>query len=177
MNQYTDDQEEQIEYALRVLIFEILKPLGVIIIFIVIGYPIQAFIAIVTMMSLKPFIGGYHEDTQVKCFIATLTIITGIVYLSVHLNADLISKLILNGVSLYVIWQQAPVLNPQMLLTRPQLIKRNRIIGFSLSTVFSLVSIILYKYTTISNTILWTIVFQALLLFNKRSSDRDYTSS
>lgn len=27
MNQYTDDQEEQIEYALRVLIFETLKPL------------------------------------------------------------------------------------------------------------------------------------------------------
>lgn len=93
------------------------------------------------------------------------------------MDTDLIPKLILNGVSLYVIWQQTPVLNPEMLLTRPQLIKRNRIIGFSLSAVFSLVSIILYKYTTISNTIFWTIVFQALLLFNKRSSNRDYTLS
>lgn len=175
MNQYTKDEEEQIEYALRVLIFETLKPLGIFIIFSFIGYPVQALIAIAAMISTKPFIGGYHEDTQIKCFIATFAIIAGIVYLSIHLDIDFISKLILTGVSLYVIWQQAPVLNPEMLLTRLELIKRNRIIGFSLSTALSLVSIVLYKYIIVSDTILWTIVFQALLLFNKKNSNRYYT--
>jgi accessory gene regulator B len=167
-NQYTIDEEEQIEYALRILVFEILKAFGLIIIFSLIGYSFQAIVAIGTMILLRPFIGGYHEDTQIKCFTATLIIIGSIIYLSINLHIDLISKQILNGASLYCIWHQAPIINPKMLLTKPNLLKRNRIIGISFTLIFVLVSILLYKYTLVSNTILWTIVFQALLMFNKR---------
>lgn len=168
-NQYNEDEEEKVEYALRILIFEVLKIIGTIFIFSLIGYPLQASVAIFTMTMSKPYIGGYHEDTQIKCFIATIIIVAGVLYLSTNLSLDLISILILNIVSLYSIWHQAPVINPRMNLTKPELIKRNRILGVSFSGILMIISIGLYKYAAISSTIVWTMTFQVLLMFNKRN--------
>ncbi|WP_315117381.1 accessory gene regulator B family protein [uncultured Clostridium sp.] len=168
-NKYTKEQEEQIEYALRVSVFEIMKIIGTIIVFALMGYTFEAIIAMATMVLTKPYIGGYHEDTQLKCFISTLIIIGSIIYLSINLNVDFISKIILNGTSFYCIFHQVPIINPNMPLTRPELVKRNRTVGIIMTTIFILISIIFYKNTLISNTILWTVVFQALLMFNKRN--------
>jgi accessory gene regulator B len=168
VNGYSEDQEEQVNYALRVIIFEALKIIGVIIIFSLMGYPAYAIIAIGTMISSKPFIGGYHEDSQIKCFISTLLIIGSIIYLSVNVEINFISKLILSGISLYCIWNQAPIINPIMDITRTELIRRNRSIGIIVCIILVMISLIFNKSYIISNTIVWTIVFQALLMFNKR---------
>lgn len=167
-NQYTKDQEEQAEYALRIIVFETLKIIGVIILFSLMGYPNEAMIAIGTMAISKPYIGGYHEETQIKCFVATLIIIGSVIWLTINLRIDFISKLILNAVAFYCIWNQAPVINPRMQLTRTELIKRNRVLGISITLVLILISIIFYNNVVVSNTIIWTMVFQALLMFNKR---------
>lgn len=168
-NQYTKDEEEQIEYALKITIFETIKLIGANIVFVFIGYPVQATTTVITMMITKPFIGGYHEETQFKCFIATLLIVAGVTYLSINLEVNFVSKLVLYGISLFSIWHQAPVINPKMLLTNPKLIKRNRLLGVSITVILILVSLAITDYTTISNAILWTTVFQALLLFNKKT--------
>lgn len=167
-NQYNSDEREQIEYSMRVFIFETLKIACVIIFFSLIGYTIQAIIAITTMVTIKPFIGGYHEDTQIKCFIATLIIIGSVIYLSNHVNINLISCFILEGISFYCIWQQAPIINPKMILTRVDLIQRNRKVGLSIIVLYILLSTIFYKYTTTCRIVCWTLVFQALLMFNKK---------
>lgn len=86
-----------------------------------------------------------------------------------NLRVDFISKLILSAVSLYCIWHQAPVISPEMQLTRPELINRNRILGISISAVLLVICVISYNNTMFSNTILWTMTFQALLMFNKRN--------
>jgi accessory gene regulator B len=169
-NKYTKDEEEQVEYALRIVIFEVLKLVGIIIILCLIGYPIQTIIAIAAMTMSKPFIGGYHEDSQIRCFIATLMVIGGIVYLSTNVSLDLVTKLVLSLVSLYCIYQQAPVVNPKMAITRAELIKRNRTVGVTIIIALIIVSIVFNKSDNISNTITWTVVFQALLMFNKRNA-------
>lgn len=168
-NQYTKDQEEQVEYALRVLIFETLKIIGSIIIFSLIGYPIQAIVAIITMCAIKPYIGGYHEDTQLKCFIAMLIILASITYLSLYVSLPFMSKVILSIVVFFAIWHQAPIINPAMPLTKKELINRNRILGLSLTTIFIFIALIFSEYVVISNTILWTLTINTLLMFNKRS--------
>lgn len=167
-NQYTQEQEEQVEYALRIITFETLKTIGIIMIISLIGYPVQAIIAITAMTISKPYIGGYHEDTQIKCFIATLLVVGSIVYIGNVLTVDLITKLILNIVSLYCIWHQAPVINPKMALNRLELINRNRVLGLIIITVLIITSLVFYKNKMVSDIILWTIVFEALLMFNKR---------
>lgn len=164
------DEEEQVEYALKITIFETLKIIGVILIYSLLGYSFEAMVATFSMIVVRPFIGGYHEDTQIKCFAATLIIIGSVLYLSTNLNIDIISKLILDIISLYCIWNQVPVVNPKMTLSRPELIKRNRKIGISISIIFVIMSILFNRYIIFSNIITWTLIFQSLLLFNKRSS-------
>lgn len=169
-NQYNKDEEEQIEYALRLIIFESLKIIGVIILCTLIGYPRQAIIAVGAMTMVKPYIGGYHEDTQLKCFTATLIIIGSIIYLSLNVSLDFIAKLILSLGSLFCIWQQAPVVNAKMEITRAELIKRNRLLGMTFTIMLILISLVFNRYIVLSNTIVWTILFQALLMFNKREN-------
>lgn len=168
-NNYNCVEREQIEYSIRVVIFETLKVIASLIIFSLIGYPIQAIIVITTMITTKPFIGGYHEDTQLKCFAATFIITGSIILLGTSINMNFISLIILDGISFYSIWHQAPIINPKMQLTRNDLIIRNRKAGLSIVILYTALTIILYKYSFISNTICWTLVFQALLMFNKRS--------
>jgi accessory gene regulator B len=170
MNQHTKDEEEQIEYVLRIIVFETLKIIGVISTFSLIGYSTQVIVAILAMIISKPFIGGLHEDNQVKCFIATLIIIGSVIYLSMNVRVDLISKLILSAVVIYCIWHQAPIINPKMQLTKPELIKRNRTLGIFIVVILIIISIILHRHMPVSNTILWTMVFQALLMFNKKTT-------
>ena len=171
-NNYTEDQKQQVEYALKVFVFEALKAIGTFIIFCVLGNPIYALVAIITMITTKPFIGGYHEENQMKCFFSTVFIIGSVVYLSYNIDINFVGKLILWVVSLYCIWNQAPIVNSAMPITREDLLIKNRNIGIILSTVFIIIGLIFYRLEVVSNTITWMMIFQALLMFNKRKSNQ-----
>ncbi|WP_238884327.1 accessory gene regulator ArgB-like protein [Clostridium sp. YIM B02551] len=166
-NNYNEEQEQEVEYALRVIIFEAAKFIGTIIVFSAIGYPVKGLLAIGLMSLSKPFIGGYHEDNQVKCFISTLITIGIIIYLENCISLNFISVILLGGVSIFCIWNQAPVVNPKMRLTKIDMINRNRRVGIFIIVLQYLVSIILFKYAYIATIITWVILFQALLMFNK----------
>ena len=122
------------------------------------------------MVAIKPFIGGYHEDSQIKCFIATLLLTTGEIILSTYSTLSFISNCILISISIFCIWNQAPVINPKMPITRPELIKKNRIRGLTSTIILGLVSIVLYNYSSYYSLITWTILFHAVLMFNKRTN-------
>lgn len=169
-NNYDEDQRQQVEYALRIFMFESLKTMATFAIFCLIGKPIYALIAIITMITTKPFIGGYHEDSQIKCFLSSVLVIGSVIYLSYSMDLSLISKVILGLVSLYCIWNQAPIVNSAMPITRKDLLIKNRNIGIILTTVFIAIALVFYKVDIVSGTITWMMVFQALLMFNKRKS-------
>lgn len=165
---YSNDELEQMEYALVTILFESLKMISLIIIFSLLGYFKEALIIVGIMCLVNPFIGGYHEDTQIKCFIATLLLTTGILILNLQCNLSYISNCILIFLSIFCIWNQAPVINSKMPITRPELIKKNRIRGLSTSIILGLIGIISYNYTSYYSIITWTMLIQALLMFNKR---------
>lgn len=166
-NKYSLEQSEQIDYVLRVFIFEFLKMAGVLLFFWIIGFGFQGLITISTMSVLKPFLGGYHEDTHLKCFIETIIIDGAIVYVSNVINLDILSKIILLSLSLYAISNQAPIINYNMPLTKEALIRKNRFIAITTSFIVSALSILLYKDVIISNIMMWTVVILAILMFNK----------
>ncbi|NFF81740.1 accessory regulator AgrB [Clostridium botulinum] len=167
-NGYSEEQCEQIQYTTTVLFFEFIKLISIIIIFSLIGYCKESIIIIGIMCLTKPFIGGYHEDTQMKCFIATMLITIGIIKLSLNCKLNFISNCILIFISLFSIYNTAPVLNDKMPITRLELINKNRVLGMSISSILAIISIILYKYSSLYNIITWTILFQSILMFNKR---------
>ncbi|MFA9398427.1 MAG: accessory gene regulator ArgB-like protein [Clostridiaceae bacterium] len=168
VNNYSKDQEKMVEYALRVFLFETLKLVGIIIISLITGYMIEVLVVVLVMYTTKPFIGGYHEDTQIKCFLASSMIIGFIIFLSFDIKIGLVSKLILISIVIFCIWNQAPVMNSKMEINKEKLIKRNRILGVFISIVYGILSLVLYKHRILSNLIIWTLIFQSLLLFNKK---------
>ncbi len=168
-NDYSSEQEEQIEYSMRIFIFETLKIILLIVFFSLFQLTYESIVVILVMSTTKPFIGGYHENTQIKCFIATLLIVSSIIYLSFNSTLSNFSVIVISGICLFSIWHRIPIVNPEMAITKEKLLERNRIIGFIISLVYALISIFLINYSLISNLIIWTLVFQCLLLFNKRT--------
>lgn len=169
---YSKDELEQMEYALVTILFESIKITSAILIFYLFGYLKEVIIIQVIMGTVKPFIGGYHEETQTKCFLTTMLSITGILILSLQCNLSFISNCILIFLSIFCIWNQAPVINLKMPITRPEIIYKNRKTGLRNVTVFGLLSIVAYNYTSYYLIITWTILFLAIEMFNKRENKK-----
>ena len=66
----TSEEIEEMEYVLRVMIYEVLKTVGMILVFWLAGYFVESIIILTVMCLTKAYIGGFHEDTQMRCFIA-----------------------------------------------------------------------------------------------------------
>ena len=155
---------EQIQYVVIVLTFECIS---VILIAGILGYFKESLIVILSMCFIKPFIGGYHEDSQLKCFIATLIITTSIIMLVTFNKLNLFSIVILNLFSIFSIYNKAPVIDSRFPLTKEHLIKKNKILSVTNSSILFLITLIFFKISWISQTITWTLLIQTLLLFNK----------
>lgn len=169
-NNYTVNQIEQAKYTIKVLVYEFIKISLILLIFSILGYFKESLLILFTMSITKPFIGGYHEDTQIKCFIATLILVLFIIFLAHNISLNFKSIIILNLLSLFSIYNEAPVINDKMPITREDLIKKNRIIGLITVFILSILSIILFNITWFSQIIVWTILVQAILMFNKYKS-------
>jgi accessory gene regulator B len=165
---YSKDELEQMEYALVTILFESIKVISTIVIFSLFGYFKETIIIQLIMFMVKPFIGGYHEETQIKCLITTMLSITGILILSLQCNLSFVSNCILIFLSIFCIWNQAPVINLKMPITRPEVIEKNRKKGLRNVTLFGVISIVAYNYTSYYLIITWTILVLAMEMFNKR---------
>lgn len=171
INGYTKEQEELVYYSMRTIFFEIAKLLGCILIFSLLGYWKEILITTFIICSIKPSIGGYHENSQLSCFIASLLLDGAVIFLSIIVKLPLSAIIIILLISLFAIYEQAPIQNSQMPLSKPDLIKKNRVRGLTQIIIYSLITIalILIKhYIFISQIITWALLFTALLMFNKR---------
>ncbi len=166
-NNYNEVQIEQMKYVTKVITYEFIKFILILLIFSLLGLFKESVLVMLFMATTKPFTGGYHEDSQVGCFIATLIIITLIILLSKNTNLNIISSIVLNLISIFCIYNEIPIINEKMPLTKKELIKRNRVIGMTNTLIFLIISIIMFKVKWISETIVWTCVVQVMLLFNK----------
>ena len=148
---------EQIQYVVIVLTFEFIKCISVILIAGILGYFKESLIVILSMCFIKPFIGGYHE----------LIITTSIIILVTFNNLNLFSIVILNLFSIFSIYNKAPVIDSRFPLTKEHLIKKNKILSVTNSSILFLLTLIFFKIPWVSQTITWTLLIQTLLLFNK----------
>lgn len=166
-NNFNDTQLEQAKYTFKIFIYEITKLIILTIIFALFGY-LREIITILFIMSVtKPFIGGYHEDTQLKCFMATLVISICIICLMKFSNLSLLSLITLNLLIIFSVYNKAPIINDKMPITKDALIIKNRKLGISAVILLAITSIILLKISWLSQIIVWTLLVQTILMFNK----------
>jgi accessory gene regulator B len=152
-------------------------------IFSILGYWKEILIVLIVTCSLKICCGGLHMNGQFSCLIASLLMNLSIISLSKISTLPLSATIILLLVSIYAIYEQAPVQSPQMPIFREELIIKNRIRGIILSLTYSIIAIGLMlihmyitkldNYTFISQIITWAILFQALLMFQKREPKKE----
>lgn len=169
-DKYNNDELEQMEYALVTILFESIKIIFTILIFSLLGYWKEVIIIQIIMSMVRPFIGGYHEDTQIKCFFTTLLSIAGILILSIQSTLSFYGNFILISLSIFCIWSQAPVINSKMPITRPEIIKKNRTTGLRNVTLLGVISIVTYNYSSYYLLITWSILLLAIEMFNKREN-------
>lgn len=65
-NNFTQDKTEEIHYVMRVMMYEIVKIITMIIVFSMLGYFKEVVLIIFTMSRVKTFTGG-HETSQKRC--------------------------------------------------------------------------------------------------------------
>lgn len=164
---YSDEQKEQIGYSLTVMIYELIKFIFMVLILYVLGFLKEGLAVLLTIIITKPFIGGYHEDSQIKCFLATMIIIGSLIILGRNTELNMVSIIVLNIISIFCIYHRAPVINEKMPLTKEKLIRRNRKIGLINVSLLAMISIISYKSTIYGELICLTNVVQTMLMFNK----------
>ncbi|MBE6051477.1 MAG: accessory regulator AgrB [Clostridium sp.] len=172
-NNYSNTEKEEMNYILITFIFEFLKAITLLLLFSYFGYLKETLLIIFMFFSIKPFIGGYHEDTQVACFFISSLEISIILFLSFNNIINFYSNIILLLISLFSIYHQAPIINPRMPIVKEKIIKKNRIIGLSSSTLFSIISILIYNIdNNYSKIITWTLILMSQLMFNKRNPNK-----
>lgn len=164
---YNNEQKEQIEYSLTIIIYELIKFILLILILYVLGFLKEGLVVLASMIISKPFIGGYHEDSQIKCFFATLIIICSLIILEKNMQLNIVAILILNLFSIFCVYHKAPIINEKMPLTKEKLIKRNRRIGLINMSLLALVSILICTRTIYGELICLTNIVQVMLMFNK----------
>ena len=171
-NNYTVDQMEQAKYSVKIIVYEAIKIIAVILVFSIFRCFKESIVIIFIMSITKPFIGGYHEDTQLKCLTSTLLLTFIIIYLSKNNILSFKSSIFLNSISIFSIYHQAPIINDKMPITKKNLISKNRLIGIINIFILSILSIILFNINLFSQIIVWTILVQAILMFNKSNYTR-----
>ncbi|MBE6062956.1 MAG: accessory regulator AgrB [Clostridium butyricum] len=167
-DKFTTEETEEMKYIARVILYELIKMIGVILIFGLAGYFKEALIILIVMVVTRPYIGGYHEKTQMRCFIASMLFTAGELLLSKQCSISFLGNCILLIICIFAIYKGAPVINPKMPITRPELIQKNRIKAIRNSIILSVVSIGLYKYTPMYSLITWTLLIEVLMMFDKR---------
>lgn len=166
-NNFSDDKRYEIEYVLTSLSFELIKMVIVLILSYLVGYFKESLLVLITMMCTKPFIGGYHEDSQFKCLIATIIILMIILYLSIFNSLNLISIILINALCIFTIYHKAPILNKNMMITKDSLIRKNKFFGVLNSLILAFIALFLHQRGIYSSIITWTILIQVCLMFNK----------
>lgn len=167
---YSNEERELLEYVFILYSFEIIKAVIIIFLFFILGYIKEALVICSVMFLSKPFIGGYHEDSQLKCLIATFLAILWIVFLGNNSDLTFSGNVLIIILSIFCVWNQAPVIDDKMPITNQKVIERNRIVGTAILTIFGVLSIILSRNSNYYIFITWTILFQALMMFKKKTN-------
>lgn len=109
--EFSDLQLKKINYGLTGLFDEITKFVPYYIIFLLFSLQKYYIVTILFFCSLRIFSGGYHAKTYWGCFFISFIIFASIILFGKYIILNSISKILLLGISLILIWIFSPVDN------------------------------------------------------------------
>lgn len=61
---------------------------------------------------LRPYTGGYHADTETRCFLVSVGLVNMVIVLKKMINVGMVWYVFWSGAMFLIIWRLAPVENP-----------------------------------------------------------------
>lgn len=105
----TKEQNESLRYVLEVIIGELFKTIGLLVIFIIIDEVVYYLYTLITLLSIRPFSGGMHFKTFSGCTIFTAAFFLISLFISKRLSINYITAVLIFVLSFLIIWMFAPI--------------------------------------------------------------------
>lgn len=161
--EFSELEKAKIEYTSKVLIGEITKILILLIFFSLLGKAIDLLYVLSSLILLRPFTGGFHNSTYIKCLIFTLLFTVTVLYISNILILSPIAIIIIAISELVIIFLKVPVYGHN----RPTL-SSNQCIKFKvISSVVVILHLLLFFLTKTNpylQVAVWVHIIQLILL-------------
>lgn len=165
-NGFSDEKKEEVVYTILLLYYEIIKILTLGIILAICGLGIEGGLVILVMITTKPFIGGYHEETHLRCFIFSFFQVFLILGLSNFIEIDNYGIILFAIILLLIVYKRAPIISEKMPITNKKLILKNKIKAIVIFVVWTIVALIINNNAQVGEMVLLTLIIQVLLMFN-----------
>lgn len=167
---YQISQEEQpiYIYGFELLLSTLSSMVSIVCISLLINKPIYSVIFFLFFFTLRLFCGGYHANTYFKCFITTNAIFVSTILLTELFLLLQIKWIIpiLVIISLAIVWVFSPIKNKHHPCSE-ETHRKNKRISRSLSSVYSLIFIYIYTFTSLNNiavNIAWSLTMVSVMI-------------
>ncbi len=70
------------------------------------------FVVFLGTALLRPYTGGYHADTEIRCFLVSVSLVNMVIVLKKVINVGMLWYVFWSAVMFLIIWRFAPIENP-----------------------------------------------------------------
>lgn len=158
-NDVENDTIEKSFYFLQVSFYECLKIFSLFILFWAIGETKEFLVLLVSILAIRPSLGGKHFSTQWTCFIASLTIFLVLDILGKFCVLPELYIVILLPVSCAIIFLFAPIFSKNRPVYSQKQKQRFKVRGIIMVIFLCMAGILLPKW---KNYILWAVTGQVM---------------
>lgn len=154
------EDREVLEYGLHQSLMILLNLLSVLICGFFWKLLLFGLLLFLTLFFLRPYAGGFHADTEIRCYMVSIGIINLVMAGVKFINMSDSIMIILYMGSFLVIWKNAPVVNSINPLENIEILKYSQkakriIIGYSLIAGFGIY---------LQNSIIYEPIFYGMLI-------------
>lgn len=154
------EDREVLEYGLHQSLIILLNLLSVLICGFFWKLLLFGLLLFLTLFFLRPYAGGFHADTEIRCYMVSIGIINLVMAGVKFINMSNSVMIILYMGSFLVIWKNAPVVNSINPLENIEILKYSQkakriIIGYSLIAGFGIY---------LQNSIIYEPIFYGMLI-------------
>lgn len=154
------EDREVLEYGLHQSLMILLNLLSVLICGFFWKLLLFGLLLFLTLFFLRPYAGGFHADTEIRCYMVSIGIINLVMAGVKFINMSNSVMIILYMGSFLVIWKNAPVVNSINPLENIEILKYSQkakriIIGYSLIAGFGIY---------LQNSIIYESIFYGMLI-------------
>ena len=160
LGSYNEDEIDMIRYSLQAILWELEKTVILLLLFTLMGHPDYFLITLITLLSIRVNVGGYHAQTSLGCFIYTFLMFFMSIMVLPLISLNNIGIISISVFSLFVTILAAPICSPEKEAIQGKEKDFNKKLISLFITFIWLVLVYIFKSHTYAPPVLWMIFLQ-----------------